>query len=300
MKIDSVSDTYTITKTTPSAHYELLDSGDNEKLERFGAYVLRRPDPQALWQKHLPASAWSEAHLTFAQEGEKGHWFAREDNSVPLSWNCEIEGISFVVRPTAFKHVGVFPEHSDNWQFIRNTIANAGRKISVLNLFGYTGAATLAAASAGATVCHVDASKTAVTWARENAQASGLADAPIRWIVDDARKFIAREIKRGNFYDAIIMDPPAFGRGADGEVWKIERDFLSLLDLCKQVLSPTPLFVILNGYAAGYSSIAYKNNLSALVDISSGYIQYGDMAIEEKESGRLLPCGIYARWENSH
>ncbi len=262
--------------------YELIDSGDNEKLERFGDVVMSRPDPQALWPKLRP-ELWKDAVAVFTDTWQ----FKKE---IPKSWNIEYGGLTFVIKPTAFKHTGLFPEHKSNWDWLR-ALDLKGKK--VLNLFGYTGGATLACAQAGAEVVHIDGSKAAVTWARENAEASGLADRPIRWIVEDVRVFVEREIKRGNFYDGIIMDPPSFGHGANNELWKIEQHFLPLVENCKKILSESPTFFLINGYAAGYSPIAYANNILDL----GGDIEKGELTIEEKDGGRLLPCGIFARWK---
>lgn len=285
-----------ILKTLPYAEYELLDSGEGEKLERYGKFVLSRPDPQALWNKRLPVSDWQKADAVFAHSGTKGGW--KKNSRVPEKWKIEFGGFNFFIKPTAFKHTGLFPEQEPNWQWIINNIKSAGlnRPASVLNLFGYTGGATLAALSAGAEVAHVDGSKSAITWAKENAVLSGLADRPVRWILDDAREFVKREIRRGVRYDGIIMDPPAFGHGPKKELWKIENDFLGLMKLCEEVLSKSPIFFLINGYSAGYSPIAYENNLSPLAKKFGGEIEKGELAIEESESGRLLPAGIFARW----
>ncbi len=287
-----------LTTITPVlSDYEFLDAGDGEKLERYGSYVLRRPDPQALWPKTRPDTLWHTAHGQFIQKERGGSW--RRDSSLPERWNISIGAIHAWIKPTAFKHTGLFPEHFDNWQFIADRIASAGRPISVLNLFGYTGAATIAASCAGAAhVCHVDSSKSSVLWARENAELSGLSRESVRWIVDDARKFVSREIKRGVTYDAIIMDPPAFGRGADGEVWNIEDDFIPFLSLCQRVLSSQPLFVVLNGYAAGYSAIAYGNDLDFMMKSHKGDVEIGEMGISNALN-LVLPCGIFARWSAS-
>lgn len=280
--------------THPATDYALLDSGAGEKLERYGKIILARPDPQALWYKGSPA-LWNAAQAVFSRVNEKAGWKINAD--VPDRWQISLADLNFWIKPTSFKHTGLFPEQVPNWNWIRQTIKDSDRKVSVLNLFGYTGGASLAAAQAGADVCHVDGSKTSVTWARENAEISGLKDAPIRWILDDARAFVRREIKRGNKYDAIIMDPPAFGRGPDGETWNIEEDFLDLLALCKQVLTPNPLFIIINGYASGYSAIAYENNLSDMMRPFKGAIEIGELTIETEGSKRLLPAGIFARWK---
>lgn len=280
--------------TKPGAQYELLDSGGEEKLERWGDVLLSRPDPQALWQKHLGEGEWAQAQARYVRDGKEGKWEAKE--SLPKEWPLSFGGLQFLIRPTSFKHTGLFPEQLPNWDWMRETIQHAGRPVSVLNLFGYTGGASLAAAQAGASVTHVDASKTAVAWARENAAASGLAEKPIRWITEDVLQFVKREIKRGTRYDAIVMDPPAFGHGPDGELWKIEEDLLPLMDLCAQLLSENPLFVIMNGYAAGYSPLAFAYNLENFSNKLGGAIEYGDLTIEERGSGRYLPCGIFARW----
>lgn len=268
--------------------YELLDSGNEEKLERFGEVVFSRPDPQALWEKKNP-DLWKTADATYTRDQKEGKWIFK--NKIPESWNVEYAGLSFIIKPTAFKHTGLFPEHASNWEWLRKVTPAGGE---VLNLFGYTGGATLACAQAGAKVVHVDGSKSAVTWARENAELSKLADKPIRWIVEDVRVFVEREIKRGRKYDGIIMDPPSFGHGANKELWKIEHDFLPLIENCKKLLSDSPSFFLINGYAAGYSPIAYANNL---LDLKGGSIEKGELTIQEKDGGRLLPCGIFARWK---
>lgn len=290
----SHNDRLFILATKPERGFALLDSGNGMKLERYGDVILARPDPQALWLPHLPESAWQKADGTFAREGKHAGWDIRAH--IPKRWQIEHGGLKFFVKPSSFKHTGIFPEQASNWDFIRARITAAKRPVSVLNLFGYTGGATLAAAQAGAEVVHVDGSKVAIGWARDNAEISALSDKPIRWILDDARKFIEREIKRGRKYDGIIMDPPAFGHGPGGELWRIEEHFLGLLELAKKVLTPDPLFFIINGYASGYSPIAYENNLRELMKEWSGTIELGELALEEDGSGRLLPCGIFARW----
>jgi 23S rRNA (cytosine1962-C5)-methyltransferase len=278
--------------TKPSKDYELIDSGDGEKLERFGQYVLRRPDPQALWGKNLGEEDWKKANASFLRTGETGKW--KMKNDIPSEWFIQMGELKFLIKPTAFKHTGLFPENQPNWIWIKERIKEAGRPIKVLNLFGYTGGATLAAASAGAEVVHVDGSRSAITWARQNTDVSNLSGSKIRWIEDDARKFVNREIKRGNKYDAIIMDPPAFGHGANNEVWRIEEDFINLLNCCEQLLSDKPLFILVNGYSAGYSAIAYKNSLFPIAKKYQGQVESGELTIEER-SGRLLPAGIFAR-----
>jgi 23S rRNA (cytosine1962-C5)-methyltransferase len=299
--------------TTASKDYELLDSGEGEKLERFGAVVLSRPDPQALWMKRLPATDWTKAaDGRFVRTAEEGKWIMKKDSlsaekdSVKNSWPIEFAGLKFLIKPTPFKHVGLFPEQSENWSWLRGVISgelNSGLKgdavkkeIEILNLFGYTGGATLACAKAGAKVVHVDGSKSAIAWARENAELSNVSGLPVRWILDDARDFVAREIKRGRHYDGIIMDPPAFGHGPAGELWKIEDHFLPLVADCFKILKDKPLFFLINGYSAGYSAITYENNLLPLKEKFGGTIEIGELALQESASSRLLPAGIFARW----
>ena len=284
--------------TKPSAGYELLDSGREEKLERFGDVLLARPDPQALWQKGRGAE-WQKAAGRFEREGKEGKWTGK----LPKEWPIEFGGLKFLIKPTSFKHTGLFPEQESNWQWGSELIKNAGREINILNVFGYTGGATLAAAKAGAKVTHIDGSKSAVAWARENAKLSGLEDKPIRWITEDAITFLKREVGRGNKYDAVVMDPPAFGHGPDGEVWKFDEHFLELLGLVEKLLSGKPLFVLINGYAAGYSPLAFAYNLENFVKKFGGSIGYGDLCIEESSPStslgtkRTLPAGIFARWK---
>lgn len=283
---------YTILKTKPSADYELIDSGEGEKLERYGRFIFSRLDPQALWPK-LNLAAWKKVDGEFKRIAESAEWKMKSE--VPGRWQINLAGLDFWIKPTTFKHLGIFPEQVGNWEWIKKIVFGAKRKASVLNLFGYTAGATLAAAAAGAEVCHLDGSKVAITWARDNAALSKLDKKPIRWILEDAVKFVKREIKRGHRYEGIILDPPAFGHGPGGELWKIEDNFLELMDLCFKLLSEKPLFFLINGYASGYSATAYKNNLLPLVKKYGGTLEAGELTIEEK-SGRLLPCGIFARW----
>jgi 23S rRNA (cytosine1962-C5)-methyltransferase len=388
--------------TSTEKDYELLDSGRGQKLERFGRFVLSRPDPQALWKKNLSGEEWAKADGVFSrvgdkyddsdgkgnannkksmpsttiggetssknQEKSKGRWKLKA--STPEKWQINFAGLKFFIEPTPFKHVGLFPEQKGNWEWMKEKVKGAtadtsfgsaggglgepsGRVLGmgnrgvvrrknvsveapkILNLFGYTGGASLACAQAGASVVHVDGSKVALTRAKENAELSGLADKPIRWILDDARDFVKRELRRGKKYHGIIMDPPSFGRGDKGQVWKIEDDFLSLFNDCLQLLSDKPIFFLINGYAAGYSPIAYYNNLKILQEKFGGEIESGELVIrEEMEKGhsalrasgpmgrkgesrgsngsafagkasadrgnkphaRFLPCGIFARW----
>lgn len=288
-----------ILKTKPSADYELIDSGNEEKLERYGKYILRRPDPQALWNKKLSDIEWKNSDAVFYQDGDRKGW--RKNKEIQNEWQISFDDLKFNIKPTAFKHTGIFPEQEMNWKFIKLKVESEklkGRKdsIKILNLFGYTGGATLAGLSAGAEVTHVDGSKSSVAWAKENAELSGLDKKPVRWLIDDARKFVLREIRRGGKYDGIVMDPPSFGRGGKGEIWKIEDDFLKLIEDCGKVLSDKPIFFIINGYAAGYSSQAYYNALKPIMEKFGGKFEIGELTIEESKNQRLLPCGIFVRW----
>lgn len=288
-----------ITLTTQGVKdYELIDSGLEEKFERYGSVRLVRPDPQALWQKTLAIQAWDGVDASYVREGREGEWKAKKP--LPKEWPIEIGGLTVRIKPTSFKHTGVFPEQVPNWQWLRESVEkakNSGKQeVSVLNLFGYTGGATIAALQAGASVCHVDASKSAVSWARENAELSGVANKPVRWIIEDVLTFVEREIKRGNKYDFILMDPPAFGHGPKDELWKFEEHFLELMRLCKELLSEQPCGILINGYAAGYSASAFAYNLIPFVEQYGGDIEFGELTIEETAGKRLLPCGIFARW----
>jgi len=281
----------------PVPDYELLDSGDGEKLERFGKVVLSRPDPQALWRKRLDSNEWKKADGSFAREGKASDWSMKR--GAPDKWEINYAGLKLLIRPTAFKHTGLFPEQASNWEWMSRLITDYrdSGDIEILNLFGYTGGATLACAKAGAKVVHIDGSKVALSWARDNAVLSGLDKKPVRWILDDARAFVRREIKRGRKYHGIIMDPPAFGHGPENELWKIEEHLVPLIESCISILADKPLFFIINGYSAGYSAIAYENILRRLRDSFGGSLEMGELAIRESGPGaRLLPCGIFARW----
>ncbi len=282
----------------PVDDYELLDSGDGEKLERYGSVTMSRPDPQALWPKKLSKETWDSVHARFERRGTSGKWKILKD--IPETWKVTLEGLTLVLQFSSFKHVGVFPEQAPGWKWLGDTIKKEvadGKKVSVLNLFGYTGGATLACAHAGAEVCHVDSSKFAVDWAMKNRDASGLTKAPIRFIVDDVRKFVEREIKRGNTYDVILMDPPVYGKGVKDEVWKIEEDLMPLLTRIQKIISVNPVAIVLNGYASGYSHVTYVQMLQSTTSELGGNVVSGDVLIQESNSDRCLPCGIFARWE---
>jgi 23S rRNA (cytosine1962-C5)-methyltransferase len=275
--------------------YELLDCGGGEKLERWGAHLLVRPDPQAIWESKRENPGWKRAQGRYFRSSEGGgHW---EKGALPEQWQVKYRDLTFHVKPMNFKHTGLFPEQAVNWDFAREKIRAAGRPVSVLNLFAYTGGATVACAAAGAQVCHVDAAKGMVGWARENAKASGLADAPIRWIVDDCAKFVERELRRGRRYDAIVLDPPSYGRGPGGEVWKLEESLFPFLKLCAQVLSDRPLFVVLNSYTTGLAPSVLGYLLHLLVaDRFGGRVTWDELGLPVTETGLCLPCGSTGRW----
>lgn len=277
--------------TEPRSCYELLDSGDHEKLERFGPVVLARPETQALWGKRAP-ERWGEAHARFAFSKSKGSW--EVNKPLPELWTLDWNGMQLTAKLSSFKHVGIFPEQEPNWHWIAEHIAPI-EKPKVLNLFGYTGAATIAAALAGAQVTHVDASKQSLDWAHENARLSELPEDAVRWIVDDATTFVKREVRRNTQYHGIILDPPAFGRGAKGEVWKIEDDLLPLLESLKTLLAEQPdSFFLLNGYAAGYTSRAFAQAVESVFGEVEG--ESGELHLRESSSDRVVPAGIYARF----
>ncbi len=277
--------------------YELIDTSDGERLERWGKYILIRPDPQVIWHNAKKSKLWKNADAVYKRSSSGGGGW--KENRLPEEWKIGYEnlGLEFVIRPMGFKHTGLFPEQAVNWDWFSGLIKNAGRPIKVLNLFGYTGGATVAAAKAGAAVCHVDAAKGMVNQAKENARLSGLTDAPIRYIVDDCKKFVEREIRRGNFYDGIIMDPPSYGRGPSGEVWKLEENIDDLVALTTKVLSDKPLFFLVNSYTTGLSSstTGYLLHLH-LLSRFGGKVTADEIGIPVKETGAVLPCGSSARW----
>lgn len=292
--------------TTPNwADYELLDTGNGFRLERFGNYILQRPDPQILWKPKLSKSEWEKADASF----ENDKWKVK--TQIPDKWLMEYKNLKFWAKLSQFKHTGVFPEQATQWDFISSVIAKSSMSLrgverrsnlSILNLFAYTGIASIACAKAGAKVTHLDASRPAIGWAKENQQASGLPEDSIRWILDDAIKFTQREIKRGVKYDGIIMDPPIYGHGPEGEIWDFNKDFPKLLENCRQILSDKPLFIIINAYAISSSAIMLEN---VLQDLNlDGKIESGELALKESpstssgqvNSGRLLSTGIFTRW----
>ena len=275
--------------------YEVLDTSSGEKLERWGKYYLVRPDPQVIWNTEKKNPLWRKADARYSRSSTGGgHW---SQNRLPERWQVRYDDLTFNVKPMNFKHTGVFPEQAANWDFIREKIRGAGRPIQVLNLFAYTGGATIAAASAGASVCHVDAAKGMVAWAKENAKSSGLENAPIRWIVDDCAKFVEREIRRGRRYDAIIMDPPSYGRGPSGEIWKLENDLYPFVELVSQVLSDDPLFVIINSYTTGLAPSVLGYILDTVIGRKHrGSSQCDELGLPVKDTGLVLPCGSTGRW----
>ncbi len=276
--------------------YVLLDAAHGEKVELWGDIKLRRPDPQAIWQEHSNDNSWENPHAHYhrsASGGGSWEYFKK----LPQSWQVRYDKLTFNIKPMGFKHTGLFPEQAVNWEFIMRNIARANRPVSVLNLFAYTGGATVAAAYAGARVVHVDASKGMVTWAKENAAASHLADAPIRYIVDDVIKFVERETRRGNKYDCIIMDPPSYGRGPKGEIWKFEDEFYPLVCKCMDVMSDDPLFFIVNSYTTGISPTVVGNVLRLTVGKRfEGKVISDELGLPIKDTGQVLPCGLTARW----
>ena len=275
--------------------YELLDCGRGEKLERWGDKILVRPDPQAIWNTKRTHRGWKVNDGRYSRSNTGGgHWDKR---SLPQNWTVDYGDLTFKVGPMNFKHTGLFPEQAANWDFAQEQIRNAGREINVLNLFAYTGGATIACAAAGAKVCHVDAAKGMVAWAKENAKLSRLTDAPIRWIVDDCAKFVEREIRRGRRYDAIIMDPPSYGRGPSGEVWKLEENLYPFLELVVQVLSDQPLFFIINSYTTGLAPSVLGYLLDTLVTKKyGGHSECQELGLPVTASGLALPCGATGRW----
>ena len=282
-------------KSTNWQDYEVLDTSGGEKLERWGKYILVRPDPQVIWSTPKNDPRWRSYDARYARSSSGGGQWS--NHRLPERWQIRYRDLTFNVKPMNFKHTGIFPEQAANWDYIDAQIRHAGRPLQVLNLFAYTGGATLAAAKAGASVCHVDAAKGMVAWARENAAASGLERAPIRWIVDDCAKFVEREIKRGHFYDAVIMDPPSYGRGPSGEIWKLEKDLFPFLQLVARVLSDDPQFFILNSYTTGLAPSVLTCLLdSILTPRFGGRTESAELGLPVTDSGLVLPCGATGRW----
>lgn len=275
--------------------YEVLDTSEGEKLERWGEYLLVRPDPQVIWNtpKELPGWRKMNGHYHRSSKGG-GEW---EFFDLPKQWEIAYKELRFNLKPFSFKHTGLFPEQAVNWDWFSDKIRNAGRPVKVLNLFAYTGGATLAAAAAGAAVTHVDASKGMVNWAKENAKSSGLEEAPIRWLVDDCMKFVEREIRRGNHYDGIIMDPPSYGRGPKGEIWKIEDSIYDFIRLCTKILSDDPLFFLVNSYTTGLASAVLTYMLSTELKRFGGHVDSQEIGLPVTKTGLVLPCGASGRWE---
>ncbi len=275
--------------------YEVIDTSCGEKLERWGKYILLRPDPQVIWNTDKKNPAWKKLNAHYHRSAKGGgNW---EFFDLPEQWSIHYKKLTFHLKPFSFKHTGLFPEQAANWDWFSDLISNAGRPIKVLNLFAYTGGATCAAAMAGASVTHVDASKGMVTWAKENATASGLSEAPIRWIVDDCVKFVEREIRRGNHYDGIIMDPPSYGRGPKGEIWKIEEKIHPFIGLCEQLLSDNPLFFLVNSYTTGLAPAVLTYMISTeIVSRHGGYVESDEVGLPVTSSGLILPCGAAGRW----
>ena len=278
--------------------YKLLDATDGDKLESWGGHILVRPDPQIIWKSPQYSDKWAKADAVY-HRSTKGGGAWDYKRKLPESWNISYNDLKFVIKPTGFKHTGLFPEQAVNWELMSGLIKNAGREINVLNLFAYTGGATLACAAAGAKVAHVDASKGMVSWARDNAKASGLVDKPVRWLIDDCEKFVRREIKRGRRYEAVVMDPPSYGRGPGGEVWKLEDCVYDLVKLCAGVLSDKPLFFLLNSYTTGLSPSVMAYILGDVIGKKYG----GDVSADEiglpvESTGMVLPCGSTAVWIN--
>ncbi len=295
--------TFTFLEANRWQDYELIDSGDGLKLERFGKYTFARPESQAMWSRALPQSEWDNAHGVFIPSGEEsgGHWQLKKRVDEHWVMNYPLpgsSGLKFSVMTTPGRHLGVFPEVAAHWDFMADSIQKSGTKPNVLNLFGYTGLASLAAAATGASVTHVDASKKSVAWARENQDLSGLSDRPIRWIVEDALKYVQREAKRGVKYDGVILDPPKFGRGPKGEVWEVYKSLPNLLEDIRKCLSDNPLFVIVTVYAVRASAIHVAQAVNEMMRKYKGTLDSGELITREKSANRLLSQAVYARWSS--
>ena len=277
--------------------YEIIDMANGEKLERWGDVILIRPDPQIVWKSKSFENKWKMANARYVRSSSGGGNWSYIKN-VPKSWQIKYKELTFNIKPMGFKHTGIFPEQAVNWDWMMDKIRKEKREIKVLNLFAYTGGATVACLKAGASVCHVDSSKGMCEWAKENVSSSGLKDRPVRFLVDDVIKFVNREIRRNNKYDAIIMDPPSYGRGTNGEVWKFEDNIEELVKLCMKVLSDNPLFFLINSYTTGISSKVLENILRLNMDKKyKGNFECGEIGLPMTNSKLILPCGIYSRWE---
>ena len=276
--------------------YEILDMANGEKLERWGNIYLIRPDPQIIWKDKSYPNKWNMANARYNRSNTGGGAWEYKKR-LPESWQIKYKNLTFNIKPMGFKHTGLFPEQAVNWDWMIKKIKDSKREINVLNLFAYTGGATVACLSAGASVCHVDSSKGMTTWAKENVESSGLRDRPVRFIIDDVVKFVQREIRRGRKYDAIIMDPPSYGRGKNGEVWQFENNIADLVELCTKVLSDNPLFFLINSYTTGISAKVLENILYLNMKNVKGTISSGEIGLPMKDSKLVLPCGIYGRWE---
>lgn len=276
--------------------YQILDMANGEKLEKWNNITLVRPDPQIIWKQKTYQEKWKKADAKYSRSNTGGGAW-NYNKKLPSAWQVKYKDLVFNIKPMGFKHTGLFPEQAVNWDWMINKIKGANKEIKVLNLFAYTGGATVACLSAGASVCHVDSSKGMVSWAKENVTSSGLQDRKVRYIVDDVVKFVNREIRRGNKYDAIIMDPPSYGRGTNGEVWKFEDNIYDLVELCSKVLTDKPLFFLINSYTTGISSMVLENILKLNIH-AKGKFSNGEIGIPMQNSNLVLPCGIYGRWES--
>ena len=278
--------------------YEILDMSNGQKLERWNEVILSRPDPQIIWNYKTKPVLWDSIDAKYTRSKTGGGEWHIFNKDIPTSWTVKWQDLTFNLKLMGFKHTGLFPEQSYNWNIIREKVKNAGREVKVLNLFAYTGGASVAALSAGASVVHVDSSRGMVDWAKENVKSSHLEDKPIRFLVDDVIKFVEREIRRGNKYDIILMDPPSFGRGSNKEIWNIETDLYKLMELCVQILSDDPIMFLINSYTTGLSMNVLADVLKLTVGKKyQGYIDVDEIGIPMKDSDLILPCGIYARWE---
>ncbi|MCI8588011.1 MAG: SAM-dependent methyltransferase [Clostridia bacterium] len=277
--------------------YKILDMADGQKLEAWGRVILSRPDPQIIWKEKTFPEKWKNVNATYHRSKTGGGAWEYK-NKMPNQWQIKYRDLTFNIKPMGFKHTGLFPEQAVNWDWMMNKIKQANREIKVLNLFAYTGGATVTCLAAGASCTHVDSSKGMVSWAKENVISSGLENRPVRYIIDDVIKFVNREIRRGNKYDAIIMDPPSYGRGTNGEVWQFENNIYDLVELCTQVLSEKPLFFLINSYTTGISSKVLENILNLTVNrYKVGQVTSGEVGLPMENSQLVLPCGIYGRWE---